>query len=301
MASFKPNDREGRFTTLKLAACDYTYPKLPWEQTLRMARDLGAEAVDVALFAGRSHLDVQEVFTDLPRAARRVNDALAANGLRIADAFGQPGRVFEENAVNHPEPSVRQAAAEFFYRLLEFALRCNGSHMSLLPGVHFKTESEQDSLKRSVDELAWRVEAAAKVGVTLSIEPHVGSLVPTPAAAGRLLDLTPGLTVTLDYAHFTCQGIPDAAIEPLLGRTSHFHARGACKGKLQSSMAENTIDFDGVLRAMQKVNYRGFVVLEYVWTEWMEMNRVDNLSETIILRDLLRALDAASLTTTQKV
>jgi len=101
--------------------------------------------------------------------------------------------------------------------------------------------------------------------------------------------------------HFTYQGIADAAIAPLLARTSHFHARGACAGKLQSTMAENTIDFDGVLRAMQKVNYRGFVVLEYVWTEWMDLNRVDNLSETIILRDLLRALEAASLASIQKV
>jgi sugar phosphate isomerase/epimerase len=279
---------------LKLAACDYTFPKLQWEQTLRIARELGVEAVDLALFAGRSHLDIQEVFADVPRAARRVTEALSANGLRIADAFGQPGRVFEENAVNHPEASVRQAAAEFFYRLLEFALRCNGSHMSLLPGVHFPTESEGDSLRRSADELAWRVEAAAKVGVTLSVEPHLGSLIPTPQTASRLLDMTPGLTLTLDYGHFIYQGIPDADIEPLMARTSHFHARGACPGKLQSTMGENTIDFDGVLRAMQKVKYQGFVVLEYVWVEWMDLNRVDNLSETVILRDLLRRLEMAS-------
>jgi hypothetical protein len=59
-------------------------------------------------------------------------------------------------------------------------------------------------------------------------------------------------------------------------------------------MSENTIDYDGVLRAMQKSNYKGFVVLEYVWTEWMDLNRVDNVSETIILRDLLLALERAS-------
>jgi sugar phosphate isomerase/epimerase len=105
--------------------------------------------------------------------------------------------------------------------------------------------------------------------------------------------MTPGLTLALDYTHFTYQGISDAAIEPLLAQTSHFHARGACAGKLQSSMAENTIDYEGVIRAMKKVNYRGFVVLEYVWTEWGEMNRVDNLSETVILRDLLRDIDTA--------
>lgn len=286
---------------MKLAACDYTFPKLPWEHALRMVRDLGVEAVDVALFAGRSHLDIQEVFSDLPRAAARVTEALRSNGLRIADVFGQPGRAFEENAVNHPEASVRAGAAEFFYRLLEFALRCNGGHVSLLPGAPFEGESEADSFHRSAEELAWRAEAAAKVGVTLSVEPHIGSIVPTPQAASRLLDMTPGLTVTLDYSHFTYQGIPDSEIEPLMARASHFHARGACKGKLQASMKENTIDFDGVLRAMQRTNYNGFVVLEYCWVDWMDLNRVDNVSETVILRDLLRGLDTASMASIQKV
>ena len=284
---------------MKLAACDYTFPKLQWEQTLLMARELGAEAVDIALFAGRSHLDFHQVFSDLPRAAKRVTDALSAHGLRIADAFGQPGKVFEENAVNHPDASVRQSAAEFFYRLLEFSLRCNGGHMTLLPGVHFPSESEEDSLQRAVDELAWRLQAAASVGVVMSVEAHLGSLIPTPQAAQRLLDLVPGLTLTLDYTHFTYQGIPDAQVEPLWSRASHFHARGACPGKIQSTMAENTIDYDGILRAMEKVKYQGFVVLEYVWTEWMDLNRVDNVSETIILRDLLRRLETASPTSAQ--
>jgi len=275
---------------LKLAACDYTFPKLRWEQTLQMARDLGVEAVDVGLFAGRSHLDIPEVFADIPRAARRVNEAFSSSGLRIADVFGQPGSVFEEMALNHPDASVRHAAAEFFYRLLEFAARCNGGHMSLLPGVHFPTEREEDSLRRSADELAWRVEGAKKVGVTLSVEPHLGSIISTPASVASLLEMTPGLTLTLDYGHFTYQGIPDSAVEPLIARTSHFHARGARQGKLQCTMGENTIDFGGVVRAMHKANYRGFVVLEYVWVEWMDLNRVDNLSETVILRDLLRGL-----------
>ena len=284
---------------MKLAACDYTFPKLQWEQTLLMARELGTEAVDIALFAGRSHLDIPDVFADLPRAAKRVTAALEANGLRIADAFGQPGKVFEENAVNHPEATVRQSATEFFYRLLEFSLRCNGGHMTLLPGVYFPGESEEDSWKRCVDELAWRVEAAANVGVTMSVEGHLGSIIPTPQAASRLLDHVPGLTLTLDYTHFTYQGIPDSEVEPLIARTSHFHARGACKGKIQSTMSENTIDYDGILRAMQKANYKGFVVLEYVWTEWMDLNRVDNISETIILRDLLLALERATPSSAQ--
>ena len=58
-------------------------------------------------------------------------------------------------------------------------------------------------------------------------------------------------------------------------------------------MSENIVDFGGVVRAMQKVNYRGFAVLEYGRGEWMNLNRVDGLSETIILRNRLRGLGLA--------
>ncbi|PYV20938.1 MAG: hypothetical protein DMG24_21105 [Acidobacteria bacterium] len=99
--------------------------------------------------------------------------------------------------------------------------------------------------------------------------------------------MVPGLTLTLDYTHFTYQGLPDDAIEPLLAHASHFHARAACRGKLQAPLKQNTIDYRRVLRAMKGANYSGFVVLEYVWVDWMGCNEVDNLSETILLRDLL--------------
>lgn len=277
--------------SLKLATADYSFPKLRWEQTLRLAHDLEMQALDVGLFAGRTHLDPAEVLSNTSLAAARVSRALLANGLEIADVFGQPGRVFEENAVNHPEAAVREAAADFFHRLLEFAVRCNARHLTLLPGVHFPAEPYEDSFRRCVEELAWRLDAASKMGVVFSVEAHVGSIASTPELAKRLVESVPGLTLTLDYTHFTYQGFPDSEIEPLLARASHFHARGACKGKLQASFAENAIDYARVLRMMKRANYTGFVVLEYVWLEWMRCNEVDNVSETILLRDLLRSAD----------
>jgi sugar phosphate isomerase/epimerase len=276
--------------TLKLALSDYTFPKLEWEKVLRLARDLSVEAVDIGLFAGRSHLRPEDVLGHPAQAAARVAQALRTYDLEIADVFGQPGTVFEEKALNHPAAGERKKATEFYWRLLEFAVRCNARHLSLLPGIHFVEESYEDSLKRCADELAWRVEAAARVGVIFAVEMHLGSIAPTPPQAQRLLQMTPGLTLTLDYTHFTCQGIPDDEIEPLIKFTSHFHARGACKGKLQAPSKENTIDYPRILRAMEKKDYSGYVALEYVWTEWMRCNEVDNLTETIWLRDLLRSV-----------
>lgn len=275
---------------LKLAIADYTFPKLEWEQALRLARDLDMEGIDIGLFYGRSHLRPEVLLSDPSGAARRVSTALRAHELELTDVFGQPAAAFEEKAVNHPDAAVRAEAAEFYWRILEFAARCNSKHLTLLPGAHFEPEDYEESLKRSAEELAWRVEAANKVGIVLGVEPHLGGIVGNPAQVKRLLDLVPGLTLALDYGHFTYQGIPDDEIEPLLSSASHFHARGACKGKLQCLLRENTIDFARILRTLEKTNYAGSVALEYVWTDWMHCDEVDNISETILLRDLLRTV-----------
>jgi sugar phosphate isomerase/epimerase len=275
--------------TLKLAISDYSFPKLEWDQALRLARDLGFGALDIGLFAGRSHLRPEDVFRHPSQSAARAVRALQAHELEIADVFGQPGTAFHEKALNHPEPAVRERAAEFYWRLLEFAARCNARHMTLLPGIHFKQESYDDSLRRSADELAWRIESAAKLGIVCSAELHLDSVASTPLQAKRLLQLTPGLTLTLDYTHFTYQGISDDEIEPLIASASHFHARGGCKGKLQAVSRENSIDYPHILRVTDQVGYGGYVVVEYVWTEWMGCNEADILTETIWLRDLLKA------------
>ena len=58
---------------------------------------------------------------------------------------------------------------------------------------------------------------------------------------------------------------------------------------MQSSFKENTVDYARMLRALHRANYRGYVVVEYVWVDWEHCNEVDNVSETILLRDFLRA------------
>lgn len=273
---------------LRLAIPDYTFPKLRWEQALRLVRDLGVQAVDIGLFAGRSHLRPEAILSRPYEAADKILSTVRSYGLETADIFGQPGTTFEEKAVNHPDPAERKKAADFFWRLLDLAAHCGAKHMTLLPGVHFETEDYDESLNRCAEELAWRVEATLKQGIVLGVEPHFGSIISQPLQVRRLLELVPNLSLTLDYGHFTCQGIVDDQIAPLVSHCSHFHARAACRGKLQAPLNENTIDFPRVLRAMEKSGYNGYVTVEYVWSEWMGCNQVDTLSETILLSGLLR-------------
>jgi sugar phosphate isomerase/epimerase len=161
--------------------------------------------------------------------------------------------------------------------------------MTLLPGVAWSTqESLEDSLQRSAEELAWRLERCRNLGLTLAIEPHLGSVAATTSATARLLELTPDLTLTLDYGHFISQGVESVAVHRFLDHASHIHARGAGDGRLQVRLSDNQIDFATIIRRLVDQSYSGFVSVEYVWIKWQDCDCVDTLSETIMLHTFLQ-------------
>jgi sugar phosphate isomerase/epimerase len=162
--------------------------------------------------------------------------------------------------------------------------------VTILPGVHFEAESDDSSFARSVAELIWRVDQANKYNIIFGVEAHVGSIVPDPEAAERLVQQVPGLTLTLDYTHFTRIGLSDSAVEPLVKYASHFHVRGARAGRLQESFARNIIDYQRVFEVMQATGYKGWIGIEYVWIDWEHCNECDNLSETILFRNFFRQI-----------
>ena len=275
---------------LKLACADFTFPLLPHDDALNLIAILGIRSVDIGLFEERSHLQPSDQFENVSRSARSLKRKLDGLGLKVADVFLLMAEDPASHAINHPQASRRRKARDWFERTLEFAAICDSKHVTTIPGVFFEDRSKFESLIRARKELAWRVQNAGDYGIVLGVEPHVGSIIPRPKSALRLIPTVPGLTYTLDYGHFTCQGIPDTQVEPLIAHASHFHVRGARRGFLQASFQDNAIDFARIVKTMKMTEYRGYLGLEYVWTAWANCNRVDNLSETILFRDYLRDL-----------
>ena len=193
-------------------------------------------------------------------------------------------------AINHPEARRRRKARDWYSKTLDYAAVLGARHVTTLPGVSFEGEPRSISLGRAWEELAWRVETARAADITFAVEAHVGSVAPRPKSALRLLEKVPGLTLTLDYSHFVKLGMPESEVEPLLAHASHFHARGARRGRLQTSFAASSIDYRRVARLLREGNYRGFIGIEYVWIDWEHCNEVDNLSETILFRDFFRSI-----------
>jgi sugar phosphate isomerase/epimerase len=262
---------------------------LPYGSVLDLIKAMEFDGVDVGLFQGSAHIQPYTAFRDLRKNAADLSYKLKSRGLAFADIFFQA-----ENAsllaINHPDEAVRKKVRELFNKATEFTLECGCKHLTIVPGVYFDSETKEVSFKRCCEELAWRCLKADEAGISFSIEAHVGSIVPTPEEALTLVKSVPGLTLTLDYCHFIRDGISEERIEPLIKYASHFHARGASKGRLQTSVSENTIDYGHILREMKRVDYPGFIGIEYVWAEWENCNRVDNVSETILLRDYLRKI-----------
>jgi sugar phosphate isomerase/epimerase len=275
---------------LKLACADFAFPLMTHEQSLRLISMLGFAGVDIGLFEGRSHLWPSREFQNLDRSAAALKRLTDGYRLQVADVFLQAAPDFRPYAINHPEAAPRRLARDWFLKTLEYASGCSSAHVTVLPGVHFETEIAEASFGRAVDELAWRAEQARSCGITLGTEAHVGSIAPDPATARRLVESVPGLTLTLDYTHFTRAGVPDEAIEPLLAFASHFHVRGARPGRLQAPFKDNVIDYGRVVNGLRRAGYDGWLGVEYVWIDWEHCNECDNLSETILFRDFLRSL-----------
>jgi sugar phosphate isomerase/epimerase len=272
-----------------LACADFTFPLLAHEKALQAIALLELEGVDIGLFAKGSHLSPRQELEKPAEAGRELARQVAANGLRVSDVFLTPGEDFISLAPNHPEANERRRSREIFERALEYTVASGSLHMSALPGVTAENEAEaQAAFARCEEEMAWRLEKAQAAGVVFSVEPHIGSVLSTPALAAALVRQVPGLTLTLDYGHFIRSGVPQEEIDPLVAWASHFHARCACQGRLQSSFKASAIDFRRVLRLMRECGYAGALGLEYVWIDWEHCNEVDNLSETVLLRDFLR-------------
>lgn len=273
----------------KFASADFTFPLLEHDKVIKLIGLLGFDGIDIGLFENRGHLQPSAMFENIVQNGKALKQKTDDAGIVVADVFLQSDVDFAPKAINHPDKTIRKQVRDWFLKTLEYADACGSKHVTCLPGVHFEMEEYEISLERAEEELAWRVERAKDAGIVFGTEAHTGSIADIPKKAERLVKDVPGLTLTLDYTHFAIEGISDREVEPLIPYATHFHARGASKGVLQAVIAENTIDYSRIIEVMQDVGYGGFIGIEYIWMEWQDANRVDNVSEGIQLRRLMQA------------
>lgn len=273
----------------RVSCSDYSFPALRLRERLGIVKVLGFERVDLGAFLG----DPAPFCAAAHALTRDLEAALGESGLEPADLFfSTGGDDFDAGAPNHREPHARAANRRAYEAALGCARSLGIGGMTVLPGVTWAGDAE-GARACCVKELRWRVDRAAGMGIELRVEPHVGSLVPTPELAAELLGCVPGLRLSLDAAHFVSQSISIDRIAALAPLAGHVHVRAARPGHLQVAWHDDETDFARLVEALSAADYTGSYCVEYVHMAQWGCDAIDVVTETVAARDALAALGIA--------
>ena len=270
----------------KLSLTAWSLPACSLKEAAGIANVLGIGALDVGYFYGPA-LDKKKLLAEPERVADEVK-TLGVDlpclyhlfGSSLGDRNLADARHLDQNVAD-----LKQA--------VKFCTRAGIGVIFVLPGVINPGQGRKEALAQSAQSLRRLVPIAADAGVTLTIEPHVHSFLETPTLALELVEKVPGLKLTLDYGHFVCLGYRQGEIDVLAPHAAHVHLRQAKSGDLQTKLAKGTINIGAQLATLQAAGFDSYIALEYTHQDYMDSLFDDILTETIQLRDVVRAWEAA--------
>lgn len=250
-----------------------------------------------------------ELMADVPHAwpayllesqKQVIRDAMHQHQLQFSNV-----NAFMMHAVNdhrqkywHPswiEPDVhyRQVRIDHTMRALSLAKELGAPCVTTEPGGPVEKGTKwADALKLFVEMLKPVVEHAEKVQVPLLIEPEPDLLIET---ADQYLEFaqhiqSPYLGLNFDIGHFYCvKDDPSETVHKLAPLIQHVHLEDIAATRVHHHLVpgEGVIDFRATLKALQEVNYTGWVTIElYTYHE-----NPDHAAETARTRVLQYATD----------
>jgi sugar phosphate isomerase/epimerase len=280
--------------TLEFACHTGGFNDRPLLAALGTVARLGFRYVDLAT---GPHLDIRQVASDPRGAAARIRQVLGHLHLTLSDVHLMLPHITLK------DDTRRRKAIDHFKASLPFLVALETPGVTLSPGM--APPGDDEAAGRAVDALQEMVSAAKAATpatrLDVSIEPHLDSIAPTPGAALALIEQVDGLSLTLDWAHMICQGVPHDDIAGLLPHTRHVQLRQAAPGQLQVSFEGGQLEPARVVAALQAAAYSGVVSMEYMLTEgWHGTIRLPVEPEASRLRDALRAARDAHTTARDK-
>ena len=265
-------------TSWSLRACSLV-------EAAAIANALGIGAIDLGYFYGPA-LDKAALLASPSKLAAEIR----ALDIDVPSFYHLFGTTLAER--NLADPSCRLANEADLKQVAAFCAEAGIPTVFVLPGVCNPGQGRAQALAESAESCRRLLPIAAQQGVQLTIEPHVHSFLEAPQLVLDLLDQVPGLKLTLDYAHFVCLGWRQDEIDVLAPHAAHVHLRQAKPGFLQTKMSQGTINFEAQCATLRDADYNGRLSLEFVHQDYMDTVYDDVLTETIILRDRVRAWQA---------
>ena len=267
-----------------ISCTDFSFATDPasFETTAATIARLGFCTVDVSVRWRFPLTTPGDVAHDPLRVAGERRDVLERLNLTVADVFA----IAEEPDISGVAHDI-QTARRQFDDIAVFAKAIGAPGVTVLPNLGVLI-TDQNAHDRAIDELRRKVDVAGRLGLSLSVEPHGGSLASTPDTTRELLHSVPGLQLTLDYSHFAAQKISSAAVDPLIRYSRVIQLRQARAGRVQCKLADGDLDLLGITTRAINDGFKGSFTIEYVARPALPSDPVDVQDETLQLLRLLR-------------
>ncbi len=219
-------------------------------------------AVKAAGFDGvemMSHMDVEEVKAARDQAALEIPSVCGAHH------WSKP--------LSHPDPQVRKEGIEALERTLRDAHAYGASSVLLVPGVVNKEVSYEQAWQRSQAAIREVLPLAAELKVQIAIENVWNHFLLSPLEAARYVDEfeSPWVKWYFDCGNIVTYGWPEQWIRILGRRICKIHikefsrkkrdAEGLWKG-FDVALLEGDNDWPAIMRALDEVGYRDWVITE---------------------------------------
>jgi sugar phosphate isomerase/epimerase len=271
--------------SIQLSGAAWSFVGATLQESVGIYRALGINALDLIALPGTT-LDSYSVVENPAKEAKRIKSL----NIQIANLIFNFSSNFSERAVNHRDPTIRRNNLKDFQAVMEFCQRCSIPSVTVLPGVFQKRWSREKSLEVSAEILNELTQTAAQRGVVLTFEAHVGSILESPNDTLVFLQANAQLRLTLDYSHFIFSGHAQEDIDLLIPYAAHVHLRQGAKGTLQPRWENGVIDFAAMLHKLEETRYKGYLTIEYEHDSWLDLDRVDVITETIKMRNLVHSV-----------
>ena len=264
----------------------------PWESALELARLLehrrgrrlpdGQPLAPAARGHPRRHPGRSAEDRVRPRGARpRASPTSSASRGRTSSASRRTTRT-------RPSASVPDT---LFGDLLELAVRIRGAGDDDAPGHRLARRDARRLVRPQRRGARPAGRAGGERGVRFSIEPHLGSIAQDPAEAARLC--ARGARARAD-ARLQPLRLPGLSARRRSSRSPPSRGTSTSAGRGEKRMQAALKDSRSSTSSAWSTSCwpratTSDLVLEYLWIDWEHLNECDTVSETILLRDRLRA------------
>ncbi len=245
---------------------------LPVEQAMDVLGEHGYAAIDICLEIAppfvpvpTPHLSPEDGAAKRDRVRKRAEEA----GIAIAALNAHTNLCARD-------PAERAANARFLEGSVQMAADLGAPIVVTAGGGKNAYGYEQWFFDWTVEVLRQVLPTAERLGIALAIEAGspAGSLIYNLKTMQKLLDTAglEGLRALFDCAHYHMRGdSPVTAFNTLKDRIVHMHAKDAAgdpENIVFPPLGQGEVDFDGLLGAMARTGYDGYIAMEYEAFAW---------------------------------